>query len=97
MTQADRERAWPYRPSCYKDQADTKARWMDGCYDRAAPVIQAFARHRIASTEALADLLAELRDWAARHANGLMWRFADQEIAKKVDAALASVKTEVRS
>lgn len=52
---------------------------------------QAFASHRIASTEKLAGLLTELRDWTNRHANGLGWRFADQEIAKKVDAALSEV------
>jgi hypothetical protein len=42
----DREAAWPHRPSCYKDDARTRALWMKGVYDRL-PLIQAFARHRL--------------------------------------------------
>lgn len=52
VIQADRVAAWPYRPSCYKDSPDTAARWNDGVYDRANPVIQAFARCRVESSPA---------------------------------------------
>ena len=43
---ADRERAWPFRPACYPDDASTKSAWMNGQYDDAAPIIRAFALHR---------------------------------------------------
>lgn len=43
---ADRERAWPFRPACYSDDATTKAAWMAGVYDAAAPIIGAFSLHR---------------------------------------------------
>ena len=43
---ADRERAWPYRPICYPDDPATKAAWMVGKYDDAAPIIGAFSLHR---------------------------------------------------
>lgn len=44
ITRADRQEAWPFRPSCYTEQA--RPFWLDGEYDICAPVIQAFARHR---------------------------------------------------
>lgn len=48
VTAADRDAAWPYRPSCYK--VDDYSNWMAGKYDLAATVIKGFARHRLAST-----------------------------------------------
>lgn len=44
ITQADREAAWNYRPSCYK--VDDYTKWMAGNYDMATAVIGGFARHR---------------------------------------------------
>jgi hypothetical protein len=46
--------------------------------------------HRIAGQAELRELLRELYDWSNKTANGLMWRFADQPIAKKVEAALSA-------
>jgi hypothetical protein len=43
---ADRREAWPFRPSCYKD--DARANWDAGVYDRV-PVIQAFRNHRLST------------------------------------------------
>ena len=63
VTGADREAAWPFRPSCYKDNTLTREKWNDGVYDAVAPCIQAFARHRIATE---ADNLALLREAADR-------------------------------
>lgn len=45
IMQADREAAWPFRPSCYTRH--DYARWIGGAYDGVEPII-AFARHRIA-------------------------------------------------
>lgn len=45
VTLADREAAWPFRPTCYSE-AD-REKWMGGTYDCAAPIIQAFARCRL--------------------------------------------------
>ena len=44
VTQADRERAWPHAPACYR--VDDHHNWMAGRYD-SLPLVQAFARHRI--------------------------------------------------
>jgi hypothetical protein len=52
VTQEDREAAWPFRPSCYRDIPLTRAKWEAGVYDDAAPCIKAFARHREASVAA---------------------------------------------
>jgi len=49
VTQADRDAAWPFRESGYRNDRSTKAKWDAGVYDRSARSIQAFARHRLAS------------------------------------------------
>ncbi|MBY8333158.1 hypothetical protein [Qipengyuania pacifica] len=62
VTQADREAGWLYRPSCYKEDPETKAWWMEGGYDRAGGVPnQAFARHRTEATRPLTAEIADLR------------------------------------
>lgn len=43
---ADRDRAWPFRPACYPEDAATREAWMDGKYDSAAPIIASFRDHR---------------------------------------------------
>ena len=50
VTAEDRVAAWPFRPSCYKDDRLTREKWNDGVYDDVAPCIQAFARHRLAQS-----------------------------------------------
>jgi hypothetical protein len=47
VIEADREAAWPFRPSCFK--AHDESAWKSGRYDKT-PVIVAFARHRQAHT-----------------------------------------------
>ena len=45
ISDKDRRAAWPFRPACYKPE--DHAAWMAGQYDKAAPVIKAFADHRL--------------------------------------------------
>ena len=47
ITQQDRDASWPYRPSCYKEHDYDN--WVQGIYDNAASIIQAFAAHRQAA------------------------------------------------
>lgn len=54
VTQADRDAAWPHRPSCYKDDPVTGHNWRTGVYDKLS-VVQAFARHRLASQSLSTD------------------------------------------
>lgn len=54
IIQADRDGAWPFRPSCYKSDAKTRHNWNEGVYDKL-DLVQAFARHRLASTTAQSD------------------------------------------
>lgn len=65
VTQSDREAAWPYRSSCYKE--DDREAWMQGRYDDApGGPIQSFARHRLSAhavprepTEAMIEAAAD--------------------------------------
>ncbi len=75
-TKQDRLAAWPYRPSCYKGNG-TYTKWMNGLYDTSAPVIKAFAAHRIAGMEAAFAMIPEMgrkiekeRLWEARSWGG---------------------------
>ena len=61
VTQEDREAAWPFRPSCYRDIPLTRVKWEAGVYDDAAPCIKAFARHREASVAAKEAEIAALQ------------------------------------
>ncbi len=55
ITQDDRNAAWPFRPSCYKDDQLTRERWNNGAYDKSAPSIQAFAQVRKEAIEQAAE------------------------------------------
>jgi len=101
VTQEDREAAWPFRPSCYRDIPLTRAKWEAGVYDDAAPCIKAFARHREQSTapleaqiaalqarcEALAGALGEAIVWDGYDEDGVPAVWLDQ-----ADAALSQPK-----
>lgn len=58
VTEEDREAAWTHRPTAY--DSHNYSAWMAGVYDDAR-IIQAFARHREASTEALQSEVEVLR------------------------------------
>lgn len=58
ITRADRQEAWPFRQSCYTEQA--LPFWLDGEYDICAPVIQAFARHRDAEARRCAAIMQRI-------------------------------------
>jgi hypothetical protein len=77
---ADREAAWPFAPSCVRDDPNPGAeqRWLEGRYD-AMPILQAFAAHRLAhlpntglseerAREVLADALEENEQMASAEA-----------------------------
>jgi len=101
VDRVDREAAWPFRPSCYKE--DTKERWMAGVYDRAAPVIAAFARHRIAALQAAAErerTLVEAMEQADYEAHlaiekgiesgAVYWREGLEQVQATLSSALKS-------
>jgi hypothetical protein len=58
VTEADREEAWGFRPDCYFE--NDYDRWHDGAYDDAAPIIKAFARHRLSTQSAMQSRIEEL-------------------------------------
>jgi len=62
VLQVDREAAWPYRPSCYKDVGNTRTLWMAGTYDASARIIQAFAAHREEAVAGLVRVLERIAD-----------------------------------
>jgi hypothetical protein len=67
VTKADRDAAWPFRPSPYRFGAS--AAWGEGRCD-AISLLQAFARHRIAEQERCAKVLTDAetprRRWVKR-------------------------------
>ena len=75
VTQADREAAWPHRPYPY-GYSDHEA-WFAGRYDDCA-IVQAFARHRLASTQPVPAIpreeVARLADLLAK-ASPLPWAY----------------------
>jgi hypothetical protein len=47
VTRADRRVGWMFRPSCYRDEASTRMRWLAGVYDDCGGVPnKEIARHR---------------------------------------------------
>jgi hypothetical protein len=97
VTQEDREAAWPFRPSCYRDIPLTRAKWEAGVYDDAAPCIKAFARHREASVAAKDGeiaLLQEIVRTQAEEAAKATYYYTDKmdELKKECDALAGALR-----
>ncbi len=91
-TKDDRLAAWPYRPSCYKGN-ETYTKWMNGLYDSCAPVIQAFARHRIAATDTQVSKHSELADRLERAMRPVSARQGGLFLQwKELDAILSALR-----
>ena len=102
VTQEDREAAWPFHPSCYRDIPLTRVKWEAGVYDDAAPCIKAFARHREASVAAKDAEIAKLQEIVrtqAEEAAKATYYYTDKmdELKKERDAMAGALEPFAKS
>lgn len=91
IIQEDREAAWPFRPTCYRDAPNpgVRDRWDAGQYDHCG-VIKAFAEHRTAFTSQGAEVAGE-DPRCPLHGEGTLWAKENPDVCEMAQrlAALA--------